>query len=191
MRRNWLIAAIVIGIVAIAGAALIARLKEDDSESVSTSAWADSVCKSLASWSASISSLADVGGEKLTPESLGDKLDEAENATSQLVTELKDIGPPDLEAGDQLKQELDSATSELEASFETLKEGAEDAADAESPADFIQALAALAPQFQALLDAVSTTVDDLQNADVAEDAKAELEQAFADAPACQPLQADS
>lgn len=180
-----------IGVLAIAGAALIARLKEDDSKPVSTSAWADSVCTSLSSWSSSITSLADVGDGTLTPESLGDKLDEAENATSQLVTELKDIGPPDLEAGDQLKQELDSATSELESSFETLKEGAEDAADAESPADFVQALAALAPQFQALLDAISTTVDDLQNADVAEDAKAELEQAFADAPACQPLQADS
>ncbi len=191
MRRNWLIAAIVIGVVAIAVAALIARLKEDNSGPVSTTTWAESVCTSLSTWRSSISSLADVSGGTLTPESLGDKLDQAETATAQLITELRDLGPPDLEAGEELKQELDSATSELESSFETLKQGAQDAADAESPAEFIKALAALAPQFQALLDTISTSVDDLQNANVAEDAKAELQQAFSGAASCQQLRADS
>jgi len=79
----------------------------------------------------------------------------------------------------------------LESSFDTLKQGAEDAADASSPADFIQALAALAPQFQALLDTISTTVDDLQSGNVAGEAQDELEQAFADASSCQQLRTDS
>ena len=72
-----------------------------------------------------------------------------------------------------------------------MKQGAESAADSDSPAGFIQGLAALAPQFQALLDAISTTVDDLQNADVAGNAKAELQQAFAGASSCQQLQSES
>jgi len=191
VRRNWFIAAIVLGIVAIAVAALVMRLTEDDSAQPSATDWADSVCTSLSTWRSSISSLADVGGEELTPESLRAKLDEAESATSQLVADLKEIGPPDLEAGDQLKQQLDSATNELESGFETLKQDAEDAADADTPADFIQALAALAPQFQALLDAISKTVDDLQNANLTEEAQTELQQAFEDASSCQQLQADS
>ena len=190
VRRNWFIAAIVIGIASIAVAALLMRLTADDNAQPSASEWAASVCTDLATWRSSITSLADVGDGTLTPESLGDKLDDASSATQTLVSELNDLGAPDLESGDQLKEEIDSAANELESSFDTLKQGAEDAADASSPADFLQALAALAPQFQALLDTISTTVDDLQNANVAEDAKAELEQAFADASSCQQLRSE-
>ena len=191
MRRNWFIAAIVLGIASIAVAALVMRLTADDNAQPSTTEWADSVCTSLSTWRSSITSLADVGGGTLTPEALGDKLDEANSATRTLVTELKDLGAPDLEAGDQLKQEVDSAANELESSFDTLKQGAEDAAAATSPAAFLRGLAALAPQFQALLDTISTTVDDLQNANVGEDAKAELQQAFQSASSCQQLQTQS
>jgi hypothetical protein len=190
VRRNWFVAAIVIGIVSIAVAALLMRLTEDDSGQPSATEWADSVCTSLSTWRSSITSLADVSGSTLTPESLREKLDTADTATKTLVTELEDLGPPDLESGDQLKQELVSVASELESNFDTLKQGAENAADADSSADFLQALAALAPQFQALLDTISTTVDDLQ-ANVGEDAKAELQQAFVSSSSCQQLQADS
>ena len=191
MRRNWLIAAIGLGIAAIAVAAFVMRVNEDEGSQSSPIAWADSICTSLSTWRTSITSLAEVDGNALTPESLGDKLDDADSATSRLGTELRALGPPDLASGDQLKQDLDSATSELASSFDTLKQGAESAADSHSPAGFIQGLAALAPQFQALLDTISTTVDDLQDADVADDAKAELQQAFAGASSCQQLQSDS
>ena len=187
MRRSWFIAAIVLGVVAIAVAALAMRLTEDESSKPSATSWADSVCTSLSGWRSSMSALADVSGGRLTPESLGDKLDEAESATSESIAELKDLGPPDLEAGDELKQELDASADELESSFETLKQGAEDATQADSQAAFVRALAALAPQFQSLLDTISTTVDDLQNANVAAGAKAVLQQAFSSSASCQQL----
>ena len=191
MRRRWFIAAIALGVFAIVVAAIAMRLSDDDGDQQSTSEWADSVCTSLATWQGSITSLADVSGGTLTPESLGEKLDDAESATSQLVSELQSLGPPDLDEGDELQQELDDAAAELESSFETLKQGAEDATQADSPAAFLQELAALAPQFQALLDTLATTVDDLENANVAEDSKVALQQAFADSASCQQLQASS
>ena len=186
MRRNWFIAAIVIGIVAIAIAALAMRLTEDDGNP-SASEWADSVCTDLATWKSSIESLADVGGGALTPETLSQKIDTAQEATSTLVTELEDLGRPDLESGDELEQQLSSAADDLQSSFDTLQQGAQQAAQAGSPAEFLQELTALGPQFQALLDAVSQTVDDLQNANVAEGAKAELQAAFDGPPSCQEL----
>jgi len=191
VRRNWFIAAIVLGIVSIAVAALVMRLTEDDSQQPSPTAWADSVCTSLSTWRSSITAISDVSGETLTPESLQQSLADATTATETLADDLQELGPPDLDSGDDLKQQLDSAAGEIESSFETLKQGAEDAADADSPAGFIEALAALAPQFQALLDTISTTVDDLQDTNVGEDAKAELQQAFADASSCQQLQTQS
>jgi hypothetical protein len=187
VRRNWLVAATVVGIVAIVIALLIFRLTDGDSGSVETTAWADSVCASLSDWRSSITSLADVSGGTLTPDSLGEKLDAAESATSQLITELKKLGPPDLEAGEELSLELNAAADRLEADFETLKSGAENAAEADTPSAFLQALAALAPVFQGLLDQIRTTVDDLQNASVTEEAKTELQQAFDEAESCRQL----
>ena len=190
MRRNWLVAAIVLGIAVVVLAAVIARVTEDDSGSPDTSAWASSVCTSLSDWQSSITALADVSGGELTKESLGEKLDTAQTATEQLVTELNDLGPPDLEAGDQLKQQLNTAADGIESSYDSLRAGAQDALDADSPNAFLQALAALAPEFQNLLDQIRTTVTDLENASVAEDAKTELQQAFSQAESCQTLKAE-
>lgn len=190
MRRNWFLAAIVIGIVSIAVAALVMRLTDDESEQTTPTTWADAVCTSFSTWRASITAIHDAGGETLTPESLKQLLADATTATETLVDDLKELGPPDLDSGDDLKQQLDSAAGEIESSFDTLRQDAEAATEADSPADFIAALTSLVPQFQALLDTISTTVDELQ-ANVGEDAKAELQQAFESSSSCQQLQADS
>lgn len=188
MRRNWLIAAIMIGVVAIVIAAVAMRLSDDGPPS--TQEWADEVCTSLGDWRESITSLADVSGEPLTADSLRDRLSEAEDATSDLVSELRDLGRPDLEGGDDLQAELDDATAELESSFDSLKDSAEQAADAPA-GEFLGELANLASSFAALQTAIGQTVSTLENADVAEESRAELEQAFADSSSCQSLQSES
>ena len=188
MRRNWFIAAVVIGIAAIVIAAIAMRLSDDGPPT--TEEWAGEVCTSLSDWRDSITSLADVTGEPLTADTLRDKLGDAEDATADLVTQLRELGPPDLEAGDELQQQLDESAEELESSFDALRDSAEAAADA-PPSEFLQQLAGLASDFAALQTAISTTVTSLQNANVGEESKAELEQAFADAPSCQSLRAES
>jgi hypothetical protein len=190
VRRSWFIAAIVLGVVAIAVAALIMRLTEDDSGQPSATTWADSVCTSFTTWRSSITGISDATGDALTPESLQQSLADATTATETLVDDLQELGPPEIDSGEDLKQQLDSAAGQIKSSFDTLRQGAEAATEADSPADFLQELAALAPQFQALLDTISTTVDDLQ-ANVGEDAKAGLQQAFESSSSCQQLQADS
>jgi hypothetical protein len=188
VRNRWLVGGIVVGLAAIVIAVVASKLKDNDtSGNVQTTSWADSVCGGLADWKASITSLADVSGGTLTKASLQQKLADAQTATEQLVTELKALGRPDLAEGDQLKQELDSAADELNASYQSLKAGAQDALGASTPAAFLQGLAKLAPQFQKLLDQISATVADLRNANVAESSKAELMQAFDDADSCQSL----
>jgi hypothetical protein len=189
VRRNWLVGAVVVGVVVIAAAVLVSRLTDDES-AVSTTAWADSVCTSLSDWRSSINSLADVGAGALTPESLRDKVGEADSATERLVTELNGLGPPDLEAGNDVEQALDDAADGLQGSYQSLKAGAEAAADAETPAAFLQALAALAPDFQSLLNQIGETVAVLQSASLFGEASAELEQAFSEAESCQQLQAE-
>jgi uncharacterized membrane-anchored protein YhcB (DUF1043 family) len=188
VRRNWFIAAVALGVVAIVIAAIAMRLSDDAPPT--TEEWAGSVCTSLSDWRDSITSLADAGGESLTADSLREKLDDANAATSKLVSELQDLGQPDLEAGDQVEEQLDQSTAELESTYEALKGRADEVADA-PPSEFLQQVAGLASDFAALQTAIANTVTTLQNADVAEESKAELQQAFADAPSCQSLQAES
>lgn len=191
MRRSWFIAAIVLGVVAIAVAALVMRLTEDDNGQPSAATWADSVCTSLSTWRSSITALADVSGETLTPESLREKLDDAESATAQLVSELKGLGPPDLEVGGELKQKLNGVADGFEGNFNSLKVQAEAALEADSPTEFIQALALIAPDYELTLNQIEVNIARLVGSDVPEDTKAELEAAFSGATSCQQLEADS
>ena len=190
MRRSWFIWAIVIGVASIVLAAVIMRVTEDDDGTLSAQEWASSVCTSLGTWKTSIESLADVSAGSLSAETLQQKVGDAEDATSTLVTELKDLGAPDLESGDELQQTLSSSADGIQSSVDDLKAGAQQAADASSPQAFLQALADLAPQFQALLDQVSTTVENLQDANVAGEARDELRSAFDAAAPCQDLRGD-
>ena len=188
MRRTWFIAALVIGIAAIVIAAIAMRLSDDGPQT--TQEWAGEVCTSLSDWRDSITSLADTGGSGVTADAIRDKLGEAGDATNELVTQLRELGPPDLEAGDDLQQQLDDSAAELESRFDALRDSVEAAADA-PPSEFLQQLGDLASEFAALQTAISTTMSSLEGANVAEESKAELDQAFADATSCQSLQATS
>ena len=190
MKRSWLIAAVVVGVLVIVGAVIAARLADDDFTSMDTTEWADSVCTSLDEWRGSITGLADVDQGQLTRESLEEKLDEAGDATDELVDDLKRLGPPDLEARDETEQALDDAADGLEESFDSLRTAAQGALDADSRTEFLQELAALGPQFQALLQQMQDTVASLQSASLFGDSSAGLEQAFADADSCQQLRAE-
>ena len=189
MRRNWFIGAIVLGILAIVVAALVMRLTEDDPST--TAEWADSLCTSLADWRESISALTDLEGEPLTADTLRDRLDEADSATTALGTELRELGPPDLETGDDVEEALDDAVSGLEQSYEDVQSAAEEAADAESRSAFLGALAGLTDDFAALFRQAGDIVATLQSASLFGEASAGLEQAFAGSEPCQSLRADS
>jgi hypothetical protein len=188
VRRNWLVAAVVAAIVVVIAAVVIMRVSDDeDSGSIDTTAWASSVCTSISDWRSSLSSLADVSGDTLSRDSLREKLDDAQQATDDLVAELKGLGRPDTDAGQQLEQELDTAADDLESSYENLKTGVQDALDTDSPTAFLQALADLAPDAQSLLTTASTTIETLENTDAAGESADEVRQAFEDSASCQEL----
>jgi hypothetical protein len=177
------IAAIVVAVI------VVVRVTGDDVGSSDTGAWADSVCATVADWRSSITSLADVSGA-LSRETLREKLDDAGEATETLVRKLRDLGAPDTEAGSALEQELDSATDDLESSYENLKAGAEGALDTEGTAAFLRALANLAPDVQGLLTSISTMIESLQSSEVAGDSADEVRKAFEDSERCQELRSE-
>jgi hypothetical protein len=190
VRRSWLIAAVVVGILVIVGAVVAARLADDDFTSVDTTEWAGSVCTSLSEWQASLEGLATSGDGAPSVESLEDALDDARSATDDLVQDLQRLGPPDLDTGDEVEDALDDSVDGLRESYDELDSAARDALDAGSPAEALQELAALAPQAQALVQQAREIVASLQSASLFGDASAELEQAFASADSCQQLRVE-
>jgi hypothetical protein len=173
-------------------AVVVLRSNDDSSGSPSAASWAGSVCTSIDTWRSSITSLADVSGGALTKDSLRQKLDDANTATEKLVTDLQDLGTPDLDAGDQLKANLDTDADTLRSNYDALQTKAQDALDAGSTTSFLSALAGLATPFQNLVNQISTTLEDLRSADnVSADTRAELQQAFDDSDACKKLRTQS
>jgi uncharacterized phage infection (PIP) family protein YhgE len=191
MRRSWLIAAavVVVAAAAIVVAVVLLRSSNNESSSPDTTAWAGQVCTSLAKWRTSIMSLADVSGATLDRDTLRKKLTDAQVATEQLITDLRGIGPPETAAGQRLKKQLDQSGDRLQQSYERLKSGAQDALDAASTVDFFRRLAKLAPDFQALLNQISTTIETLESSDVARASTDEVKEGFAEAKSCQKLRA--
>lgn len=191
MRQVWILAAIAAVVVVGVVVAVVVVASNDDNGNPDATAWASSVCSSIDDWRMSITSLAEVSGGTLTKDSLREKLDDADAATQDLVTELKDLGAPDLEAGDALDRRLDADADSLQSSYDSLKSKAQDALDAGGTTEFLSALAALATPFQNLVNQISTTLEDLRGADdVSADARAELQQAFDDADSCQKLRSE-
>jgi hypothetical protein len=186
--RTIIVLLVFAGIIA-AGAivAVVVLRSDDDNVNPSAAAWANSVCADIDDWRTTVTSLADVSGGTLTKDALRRKLEDGRKATDDLVTKLRDLGPPDLESGDELKDKLNADADDLRTSYDSLSSKAQDALDASSVTGFLGALASLGTPFQNLVNRISTTLEDLRNADIRADARAELQRAFDDADACKKL----
>lgn len=187
MRRNWLAVALLVAIAAVVLAVVGVRAGDDGVERVETAEWASAVCTSLSEWRATVTALTDVSPEEVTPELLRERLAEADEATDELVTELRELGTPDLEVGDEVEQALDDAIAGLDTSYQALRAAVDEAADAATPAEFVQAITDLADDYQRLLTQIEGTVAVLQSASLFGEASAELEEAFEGAESCEEL----
>jgi flagellar biosynthesis chaperone FliJ len=186
-RRTWLIAGAVVVVVAVVIAAVVlVKNSRSESSPSSTTQWAGEVCTSLSKWRTSITSLASISGVP-SQDDLRKKLTDAQVATEQLITDLKNIGPPKTTSGEKLRQQLQEQGNDLEQSYEKVKAGAQNALDASSTADFLQRLGAVLPDFQKLLNDVSTTIDTLESSNVAGESADEVKQGFEDADSCKEL----
>ena len=105
-----------------AAAALVAALSlvaagcgGDDTSS--SEPWADSVCTDLNTWADSMTTtITGVMSQGLSVSSsdLEAAANQAQSATSRLVDDLRQIGPPDTESGQQAQQELQQLGDEIE-----------------------------------------------------------------------------
>lgn len=103
--------------VLVAALSLVAAGCGGGSDTSSSEQWADSVCTDLNTWADSITTTITgvmSKGLGVTKSDLSAAANQASSATSRLVDDLKAIGPPDTESGQQAQQEVQQLGDSIE-----------------------------------------------------------------------------
>jgi hypothetical protein len=151
-----------------------------DSGSSASEDYANSVCGDLSTWvtdvNGAITSLTDAG-LATDKEDVQSAVDQATGATNDLLSSLEALGPPETDAGEQAKSELDSLGSTLRSQIDMI----EQALDADGGA--VALAATVTAALSTAASAVESTYNDLRGLDPG----GELEEGFQNADDCKSL----
>ena len=148
--------------------------------------WASSVCSTVSDWQGKIEQAAQEVQTELQAPDLGTvaaittQISSAVTATQKLSTDLKAIGAPDVDSGQQAKQQVDALASQLQAAVNVAKNSVDALPENPNLNQLSQKLLPLAPAIQTLATSTSNTVKAIQTS------SDELKQGFEDADSCKP-----
>jgi hypothetical protein len=165
--------------------ALAAGCGSNSSEPETTADWANGVCTAITTWADSVKSAADpLTSGDLSKDSLQSAADDVKSATSTLESDLKDLGKPDTEAGQEAQDAVAQLSSDLTTSTDSIKSAVDGVS---SLSGVVGAVATVGTALSAMQSQVTATYTALKGLD----AKGELQDAFEQASACQQLSSTS
>jgi uncharacterized phage infection (PIP) family protein YhgE len=156
-------------------------------ETSAAESWADDVCTSVADWKEQIRHAGDdVRAELRSPSTgtltrIGESVESAADATRELADDLQAVDAPDVDSGEQAKQQVDAFAGQLETTVEEAKQKVEDIPESTGLSEIASALATLLPSLQSLANQAKSALDSV------EASGNELKQGFENADACKPL----
>ncbi len=177
-RRN--VAALAILVVAALGAAGCGD--DDETSSPSPAQWAGDVCGPVADWKSSITTIATDFSGGISKDAITQKIDDAQQATTEMVDALKSVDPPQTEGGQQAKDEISAFADTVNANVDSIKTEVGSLSDS-NPSAFTATLSTIASQFDTIVQQGKTTLSDIAQLDP----RGELKTAIEDDPACQSL----
>ena len=143
-------------------------------EASPTVTWANGLCSAITTYSTALrdaGTTVQSGG--VSQSSIQDAANTVTDATKTFASAVGDLGAPETSAGEAAKQTLDNLSSQLEEDANAIK-------DATSGSSALSAVSAVSSTLLTAKDQVTSAIDDLTSLG----AKSELQQAFADAEAC-------
>jgi hypothetical protein len=147
--------------------------------------WAGDICTAVGGWQDQVQKSTDEAREALQSPGAGTlaaidaEVREIIDATDELGNDLRELEPPDTEAGDQAKREVDTLASQLEATAANTRETFDNLPEDPSITDVANALEPLVPSIQSLIGSVSTTFAAVK------ESGSELKEGFDDADSCE------
>jgi hypothetical protein len=150
----------------VAAIVLAAGCGGDDDQS-SSQAWADDFCSAAADWRTTLEGI--VSGfdspSDLSADSIEDAVDEGLEATESFVDDVRGLGAPDTEAGEEVQGIVDDMASSVESTADDLSEAVGDSSS-------LQDLLAVAPQVAAAVESLQqefrSSLDELESLDTGE-----------------------
>jgi hypothetical protein len=152
----------------------------------STEAWAGHVCSAIGHWNTSVSSarstLSDT--QNLSADKLHHALDQISTSTQTLVTDLRQLGPPDIQASDQAKQDLAALGHQIDQQQQKIDQAKNNTS---SLHEALTAASTVTAAWAQMLSDAQATLAKLEGLN----GGAELRDAFQSSPSCQDLQASA
>jgi hypothetical protein len=146
-------------------------------ETLSTTEWANDVCGAITTWTDSLQSAAEpLTLGNISKETLQSAADDVESSTNTFTDDLKELGAPDTETGQEAKDLLDGLDEELDDDLLKIQSTVE----AASPTDILSVVSKVSATLATMSQTISSTFDQLDQLD----ASNELEQAFEEADDC-------
>lgn len=151
---------------------------DDGGGGPSATDWANDLCSAITQWTESVQATSNsLRDGNLSEDSLEEAANDFKSATQEFVDEVRGLGVPDTEAGDQAKEEIDELADSVDENVKKIEDAVEgDSGLAATVSAVTGALSAMGQQ----LAAAFSSLEQL-------DAGGELEDAFRDAESCDEL----
>jgi prophage DNA circulation protein len=149
---------------------------EDDDP---TAAWASGFCTAVTDWTDSLQDVISQFNDtsNLSEDGLRSAAGDVRSATDEFADDLRGLGAPETESGDEIQSALDAASTTFDQEAASIEEAAEGVSNlTELPG----AITAITTSLSAMGTAASTLFQTLQDADV----EGELQSALEDSPEC-------
>lgn len=152
---------------------------EESSTASPTDEWATGFCTAVTDWTDSLTSVTDQfsSPSSLSTDALQNAATDVREITQTFVDEVKSLGTPDTESGEEVKSSVDELATTLETEMANIETAANDLSGLTG---LPTAISSIAASLSAMSEAFSTTMQALESAD----AQGELQTALEDSPAC-------
>lgn len=175
MTRHLLVTGVAALALAVAGCG-----GSDESSSTSpTDEWASGFCTAITTWKDSVTSITEQfsNPSSLSSDGLKDAANDVSSATQTLTDDLKGLGTPDTESGEEVKTSIDDLSTTVESEVADI----ESAADGVSGlSDLPNAITSITASLSAMSNAFASALQSVESADVS----GELQTALEDSPEC-------
>ena len=139
--------------------------------------WANSVCQAFSDWNSSIREATTSIGDNPTEEGIKSAGDEIRGATETLADDLRGLGRPDTESGQEAKDAIDQLATSLDTSMQKISDALDNAS---GTSGLVTAGTTIVNTLTEMGQQVSTTGQQLEDLD----AQGELRDAFEQSDSC-------
>jgi hypothetical protein len=155
--------------------------KSNSSGTTSTTDWANGLCSAITTWTTSLKTATNsLQGGNVSKDILTSTADDVKSATDTFVDDLKGLGKPDTQAGQQAKASVDKLADELQSDASSIQDAVKGVSGI---GDVLTALPTVTTSLGSMSSQFQATFSELQQLD----AKGELQNAFQQADSCKSL----